>query len=121
MTPGSTTPVTSNLAVGQIYSTQITNRGNYEAPEDSFVRITGANLVSPSLNQIPIGNFKAGDASGNVCSTGGSVLSTSASDITSIELNRGATGNTVGVKYCLTSVPAGIASEAYTGSWTVGI
>ena len=28
VTPGSTTPVTSNLVVGQIYSTQITNRGN---------------------------------------------------------------------------------------------
>ena len=106
---------------------EITNRGNYETSADGPVLITGADLnTNPvSANKIPAANFKAGLASGgNLICTGvneGTILGTSSVAISSLGLARGATGNTVNVKYCLTSVPSGITSTSYSGVWTIGI
>lgn len=115
-------------------NTTITNRGNHVVPADGFIRITAHNLTgptNPTTEQIPADNFKASNnsATTNPCTSSGvtTLDDTSPQNINGIMLARGATGNTAVIQYCITLVPTGLSSQAYSTSgpgsqrWTIGI
>jgi len=113
--------------------TTITNNGNFNAPTDGDVSITGEDLtgVTTPTETIPAANFNAQDATtGTVCSAGTTLVASTATSIPTVTLNNGdGTGgnNQRDITYCLTLVPTGISSQDYTANtgggnaWTIGI
>ena len=109
--------------------TTITNGGNFEAPSDGDIEVTSFDLegeTTPS-DIIPASNLKIAGSSGSgtVCTTGDSLIDSSAVSITAI-LPRGPSGsNTESLTYCITLVPSAISTQFYSATggraWIIGI
>jgi hypothetical protein len=97
-------------------NTIITNRGNFDIPDDTKLQITSQNLVGQTngLENIPGNNFRSADeAVIDVCVSGTNLVEGISTDIANVFLSRGIS-STREVQHCLVSVPVGLSVQSYS-------